>query len=382
MKKKIAILGSTGSIGRQTLEVVDRFPQLFEVAALAAGSNTGLLAEQVRKYKPRLVAIAREELMADLRDQLQNIKVEITGGLDGLTQVATVQEASLVVTSVTGAVGLIPTVEAIKQGKDIALANKETLVAAGELVTALAREKGVRLLPVDSEHSAIFQCLQGAPEKGLDKLILTASGGPFRGKKTADLAGVTREMALNHPNWAMGAKITVDSASMMNKGLEVIEARWLFDKGFEDIEVLVHPQSIIHSMVRFADGSILAQLGLPDMRLPIQYALSYPERWENDFPRLDFIKAGQFTFEEPDLETFACLRLAFEAGKRGGTLPAVMNAANEIAVALFLEGTIKFLQIPELIERVMGDHNIIDKPSLEEILEADREARIRAKKFA
>ena len=381
MKKKLAILGSTGSIGRQTLEVVDRFPHLFEVVALVAGSNVNLLAEQINKYQPALAGIANQEKEKELKELVKVKNIELTSGPSALLQGATVEEAQVVVTSVTGTVGLVPTVAAIKKGKDIALANKETLVAAGELITTLVKEMGVKILPVDSEHSAIFQCLQGAPSKGLAKIILTASGGPFRGKSREDLVKVTREMALNHPNWSMGRKITIDSATMMNKGLEVMEARWLFGLDYDHIEVVIHPQSIIHSMVEFADGSILAQLGLPDMRLPIQYALSYPERWSNDFPKLDFRQYSQLTFAEPDMDTFSCLSLAFEAGRSGGTLPAVLNAANEEAVALFLDGKIKFLQIPQLIEKTMNDHIIISNPSLEEILEADYLAREQVKKL-
>lgn len=374
MKKRIAILGSTGSIGRQTLEVIDRFPERFEVVALAAGSNVDELIRQSLKYKPKLVSIGQPK-------DVQRIKTMVPGGtavsfgIEGMVEAAVMDEVDVVVTSVTGTLGLLPTVEAIKAGKDIALANKETLVAAGELVMALIREKKVKLLPVDSEHSAIFQSLNGEKRSEISKLILTASGGPFRTKPCEELVNITPEDALRHPNWSMGRKITIDSATLMNKGLEVIEARWLFDVDFKNIEVVIHPQSIIHSMVEFVDGSVIGQMGLPDMKLPIQYALSYPERWENGFPKLDLLKIGNLTFERPRTEAFPALPLAFEAGSLGGTMPAVMNAANELAVEMFLAGKIGFNKIVELIEQVMDNHKLIKNPDLTGILENDRWAR-------
>ena len=375
MKKKIAILGSTGSIGCQALEVVEKFPEALEVVGLSAGSNINLLREQIAKYKPNMVSLMDKAMAETLSLELKGQDVQVFFGPEGLTQVATHPEAEVIITSVTGTVGLIPTVQAIKAGKDIALANKETLVAAGELVMALAKKYGVKILPVDSEHSAIFQCLLGESAKTVEKVILTASGGPFRGMNKKDLAQVTLEMALKHPNWDMGAKITIDSATMMNKGLEVIEAKWLYDLTPEQIQVVVHPQSIIHSMVQYADGSVIAQLGLPDMRLPIQYALSYPNRWGNDFPKIDFWQLGDLSFTPPDLDAFPCLRLAFDALKAGGTLPAAMNAANEKAVELFLGKSIGFGDIANIIEKVMLKHNKINKPELEEVLVADTWAR-------
>lgn len=375
MKKKIAILGSTGSIGRQTLEVVDRFPDILEVVALSAGANLTLLQEQINKYKPKMACLSDPQQAAKLSVELKDEQIKVVGGMEGLIQVATHPEATIVVTSVTGTVGLLPTVEAIKAGKDIALANKETLVAAGELVMALAREHQVKILPVDSEHSAIFQCLQGEPRKALEKILLTASGGPFRGKSRDELAAVTPEMALKHPNWSMGAKITIDSATLINKGLEVIEAKWLYGVEYEQIQVVVHSQSIIHSMVQFQDGSVIAQLGLPDMRLPIQYALSYPDRWSNDFPKIDFWQLGDLSFMPPDMEAFPGLGLAFQAGRIGGTMPAVMNAANEKAVELFLKKKIGFADIPRLVEEAMQSHVVKNSPVLDEILLADSWAR-------
>jgi 1-deoxy-D-xylulose-5-phosphate reductoisomerase len=374
MKKRISILGSTGSIGCQTLDVIDRFPERFEIVGLAAGTNLSRLAEQVNKYCPKIVSIANKEDIKQFREMIPK-GIIITAGVEGMTQTAVMEEAELVVTSITGTLGLVPTVEAVKAGKDIALANKETLVAAGQLVTTLVKENKVKLLPVDSEHSAIFQCLNGENINEVNKLILTASGGPFRNKGREDLARVTVDEALKHPNWTMGKKITIDSATMMNKGLEIIEARWLFDIGFDNIEVLVHPQSIIHSMVEFADGSVMAQLGTPDMRLPIQYALSYPNRLESDYPKLDLLSVKNLSFEKPCTDLFPCLELAFIAGRQGGTMPAVMNAANEQAVALFLDGRIKFLDIPEMIEKVMMRHDCINNPGLSEILECDSWAR-------
>lgn len=381
MKKRISVLGSTGSIGRQTLEVVDMFPEMFEVVGLAAGTNFDLLVRQAQKYRPAIVSIAEKNNVSAVRAMLPD-EISVSTGLEGMIEVAVAEGVDIVVTSVTGTLGLIPTVEAVKAGKNIALANKETLVAAGELVKTLADAKGVSLLPVDSEHSAVFQCLIGENRQDINKLILTASGGPFFNKSREELLHVTLEDALKHPNWSMGRKITVDSATMMNKGLEVIEAHWLFGIELERIEVLVHPQSIIHSMVEFADGSVKAQLGLPDMRLPIQYALSYPRRISNDFPRLDLLSVGKLTFDEPRTKDFPCLELAYEAGRQGGTMPAVMNAANEKAVAMFLEGQIGFLGIPSLIEKVMVNHRPVPGPDLATVLESDQWAREEAERVA
>jgi 1-deoxy-D-xylulose-5-phosphate reductoisomerase len=371
--KKISILGSTGSIGRQTLQVVDMFPGEFEVVGLSAGSNLDLLVEQVHKYKPAVVSIMDQTRFLELRQALSGLRLEILCGEEGLTRVASYPTADVLVTAVSGSIGLTPTLEAIRQGKVIALANKETLVAAGSLVMAEARKFGAQIIPVDSEHSAIFQCLE-QEGKAVSRLLVTASGGPFRGKKRQDLSGVSKEVALRHPNWAMGAKITIDSATLMNKGLEVIEARWLFDLDWDKISVLVHPQSIVHSMVEYQDGSILAHLGQPDMRIPIQYALTYPNRRGNSLEKLNLV-GKTLTFEEPDLESFPALALAFEAGRRGGSLPAVMNAANEIAVQLFLADKLDFLTITHLVEKVMASHELINNPDLEQILQADAWAR-------
>jgi 1-deoxy-D-xylulose-5-phosphate reductoisomerase len=371
--KKISILGSTGSIGRQTLQVVDMFPGEFEVVGLSAGSNLDLLVEQVHKYKPAVVSIMDQTRFLELRQALSGLRLEILCGEEGLTRVASYPTVDVLVTAVSGSIGLTPTLEAIRQGKVIALANKETLVAAGSLVMAEARKFGAQIIPVDSEHSAIFQCLE-QEGKAVSRLLVTASGGPFRGKKRQDLSGVSKEVALRHPNWAMGAKITIDSATLMNKGLEVIEARWLFDLDWDKISVLVHPQSIVHSMVEYQDGSILAHLGQPDMRIPIQYALTYPNRRGNSLEKLNLV-GKTLTFEEPDLESFPALALAFEAGRRGGTLPAVMNAANEIAVQLFLADKLDFLTITHLVEKVMASHELINNPDLEQILQADAWAR-------
>lgn len=381
MKKRIAVLGSTGSIGCQTLEVVDMFPDRFEVVGLAAGYNLHRLAEQVHKYSPQIVSIGRPEDLQVFRPMVPH-EIELTAGIDGMSEVAVHNHVDIVVTSVTGTLGLLPTVAAVEAGKDIALANKETLVAAGDLVMSLVRERGVNILPVDSEHSAIFQCLNGAHRSDVRKLLLTASGGPFKDKTVDEISMVSIEDALNHPNWSMGRKITVDSATMMNKGLEVIEARWLFDVCFESIEVLIHPQSIIHSMVEFNDGSVIAQLGVPDMRVPIAYALSYPDRWANVFPKLDLLEVRELTFEKPRPEVFPSLSLAFAAGKCGGSMPAVMNAANEVAVSMFLGGRIGFTDIPELVEKVMSNHTCRSKPGLSEILDADHWAREEAVRLA
>ena len=338
--KKIAILGSTGSIGTQTLEIVRTNGDL-EVTALAAGNNIDLLEKQIREFKPKLAAVWKEERANELKDKINDLDVKVVSGMDGLLEVARQPESEILVTAIVGMIGILPTIEAINAGKDIALANKETLVTAGHIIMSLAKEKGVSILPVDSEHSAIFQSLQGGQQKALHKILLTASGGPFRGKKLEDLANIQVEDALKHPNWAMGRKITIDSSTMVNKGLEVIEAKWLFGVDVDQIQVVVQPQSIIHSMVEYEDGAVIAQLGTPDMKLPIQYALYYPERRYLPGDRLDFSTLQQITFEQPDLETFYGLKLAFEAGRTGGSLPTVLNAANEKAVALFLDRKIK-----------------------------------------
>ena len=334
--KKIAILGSTGSIGTQTLEIVRTNGDL-EVTALAAGNNIDLLEKQIREFKPKLAAVWKEERANELKDKINDLDVKVVSGMDGLLEVARQPESEILVTAIVGMIGILPTIEAINAGKDIALANKETLVTAGHIIMPLAKEKGVSILPVDSEHSAIFQSLQGGQQKALHKILLTASGGPFRGKKLEDLENIQVEDALKHPNWAMGRKITIDSSTMVNKGLEVIEAKWLFGVDVDQIQVVVQPQSIIHSMVEYEDGAVIAQLGTPDMKLPIQYALYYPERRYLPGDRLDFSTLQQITFEQPDLETFYGLKLAFEAGRTGGSLPTVLNAANEKAVALFLD---------------------------------------------
>ncbi len=370
--KKIAILGSTGSIGTQTLEVV-RENKDIEVLGLAAGSNIRLLEEQIREFQPKLVAVWKEEAANALRENIKDLDVKVVAGMDGLLEIAAMEGTEILVTAIVGMIGIRPTIEAIKAGKDIALANKETLVTAGHIIMPLAQEYGVRILPVDSEHSAIFQSLQGGQEKALHKILLTASGGPFRGRKREDLINIQVEDALKHPNWEMGRKITIDSSTLVNKGLEVIEAKWLFDVDIDQIEVVVHPQSIIHSMVEYVDGAIVAELGTPDMKLPIQYALYYPERRFLPGSRVDFKALSQLTFETPDMETFYGLRLAFEAGRIGGTLPTVFNAANELAVSKFLERKIKYPEIPEIIENCMMNHKNIENPSVDEILQTERE---------
>lgn len=370
--KKIAILGSTGSIGTQTLEIVRTNGDL-EVTALAAGNNIDLLEKQIREFKPKLAAVWKEERANELKDKINDLDVKVVSGMDGLLEVARQPESEILVTAIVGMIGILPTIEAINAGKDIALANKETLVTAGHIIMPLAKEKGVSILPVDSEHSAIFQSLQGGQQKALHKILLTASGGPFRGKRLEDLANIQVEDALKHPNWAMGRKITIDSSTMVNKGLEVIEAKWLFGVDVDQIEVVVQPQSIIHSMVEYVDGAVIAQLGTPDMKLPIQYALYYPERRYLPGDRLDFRGLAQLTFEEPDLETFYGLRLAYEAGKAGGSLPTVFNAANEKAVSKFLNREIRFLEIPEMIQACMEAHKNIANPSVDEILQTEAE---------
>lgn len=370
--KKIAILGSTGSIGTQTLEIV-RTNKDLEVVALAAGSNIDLLERQIREFRPRLAAVWKEDRAAELKSRLTDVDVRVVTGMDGLLEVAAVPESQILVTAIVGMIGIRPTIEAIRAGKDIALANKETLVTAGHIIMPLAKEYGVSILPVDSEHSAIFQSLQGGQRKALHKILLTASGGPFRGKKREELEHIQVEDALKHPNWEMGRKITIDSSTMVNKGLEVIEAKWLFGVTVDQIQVVVQPQSIIHSMVEYEDGAVIAQLGTPDMKLPIQYALYYPERRYLPGERLDFGTLTQITFEKPDMETFYGLKLAFEAGRRGGSLPTVLNAANERAVAMFLDRKIRYPEIPEIIQSCMENHKNIPDPTVEEILKTEQE---------
>ena len=370
--KKIAILGSTGSIGTQTLEIV-RTNKDIKVTALAAGRNIDLLEKQIREFEPKLAAVWSENLASELKSRVRDMQVEVLSGMDGLLAVAAEQEAEILVTAIVGMIGILPTIEAIKAGKDIALANKETLVTAGHIIMPLAEQHHVSILPVDSEHSAIFQSLQGGQRKALHKILLTASGGPFRGRKREELENIQVEDALKHPNWEMGRKITIDSSTMVNKGLEVIEAKWLFGVNVDQIQVVVQPQSIIHSMVEYEDGAVIAQLGTPDMKLPIQYALYYPERRYLPGERLDFGTLTQITFEKPDMETFYGLKLAIEAGKRGGSLPTVFNAANEKAVALFLDRKIRYLQIPEIIQECMENHKNISDPSVEEILKTEQE---------
>ena len=370
--KKIAILGSTGSIGTQTLDVVREHPDELQVVALAAGSNKERLKEQIKEFHPELVSLSDEKKAQELREELAGEPVEVVCGMDGLITVAGVDSAEVVVTAVVGMMGILPTMEAIRKGKDIALANKETLVTAGHLIIPMTKEYGVSILPVDSEHSAIFQSLQGEPKAALDKILLTASGGPFRGKSAEFLETVTLEDALNHPNWPMGPKITIDSSTMVNKGLEVMEAKWLFGVDYSQIEVVIQPQSIIHSMVQYVDGAIIAQLGTPDMRVPIEYALFYPERRSLSGDRLDFSKLSQITFEKPDYKVFRGLSLAIEAGKTGGTMPTVFNAANERAVAKFLKGEIKYTDIVRSIEKCMDAHKVSAHPDLEEILATEQ----------
>lgn len=374
-RRGIAICGSTGSIGTQALEVVAKQADKFRVEVLTAGSNADLLIKQALLYKPNAVVIGDESKYEYVKETLWSHDIKTYAGADALEQVVQMEDIDMVLTAMVGFAGLRPTLKAIEAGKQIALANKETLVVAGELVTKAAAQKGVNIYPVDSEHSAIFQCLAGEFHNPIEKIYLTASGGPFRGKKRADLAGVTKAQALKHPNWEMGAKITIDSASMMNKGLEVIEAKWLFNLKPDQIDVIVHPQSIIHSIVQFEDGSMKAQMGLPDMKLPIQYAMGYPNRLSNDFPRFNFMDYPSLTFEQPDMDTFGNLALAFEAMKQGGNMPCILNAANEIGVAAFLKDEIKFLDIQRLIEGSMEKATFIEKPTLEQYLETDKETR-------
>ncbi len=370
--KKIAILGSTGSIGTQTLEVVRSNPEL-QVVALAAGSSVEKMEEQIREFHPVLAAMWTEKAAEELRVRVADTGVRVVSGMEGLLEIAVMPESQVLVTAIVGMIGIRPTIAAIEAGKDIALANKETLVTAGHIIMPLAQRHGVAVLPVDSEHSAIFQSLNGEPADKIEKILLTASGGPFRGRSREQLKDIQVEDALKHPNWAMGRKITIDSSTLVNKGLEVMEAKWLFGVDLDRIQVVVHPQSIIHSAVQFVDGAIMAQLGTPDMKLPIQYALFYPDRRPMTGKRVDFFDLAQITFEKPDTETFTGLALAYEAAKAGGSLPTVYNAANEKAVALFLERRIAYLQIPELIGEAMEQHKVIEAPTVEQILEAEAE---------
>jgi 1-deoxy-D-xylulose-5-phosphate reductoisomerase len=374
-KKNIAILGSTGSIGTQTLEVIENSKEYFQVELLSANSNADLLAEQAIKFQPNAVVIGQQEKYQYLKDKLNQYPIKVYCGMEALEQAVQMESIDIVLTALVGYSGLGPTLKAIEAGKPIALANKETLVVAGELVTKLAAEKGVNIYPVDSEHSAIFQCLAGEFHNKIEKIYLTASGGPFRGKKRDELLTITKAQALKHPNWVMGAKITIDSASLMNKGLEVIEAKWLFGLQKEQIDVIVHPQSIIHSIVQFNDGSMKAQLGLPDMKLPILYALNYPNRILTDFKRFDFLNYPSFTFEKPDLETFKNLALAYSAMEKGGNSPCILNAANEIAVELFLQDKIGFLAMSDLINDCLQKIEYIEKPSYQDYINTDLETR-------
>jgi 1-deoxy-D-xylulose-5-phosphate reductoisomerase len=378
--KKIAILGSTGSIGCNALDIVEKNPELFQIVALSAGQNIALLREQIIKFKPKLAAVSTKESAQRLRDGLNvKEKVKIIYGEEGLKELASFPTSDVVISSISGAAGLMPTLTAIEAGKDIALANKETMVAAGKIVTSRAKKKGVNIIPVDSEHSAIFQCLEGKKHENLRRIILTASGGPFLNFTKNELRKVKPHQALKHPKWKMGKKITIDSASLMNKGLEVIEAKWLFGMEISNIDVLIHPQSIVHSLVEFIDGAVLAQMGIADMRIPIAYALTYPQRIINDLPPLQLTKTRNLEFFMPDVNKFPCLGLAYRAGVCGGTTPAVLNAANEIAVEAYLDGKIKFTDLPEVIEEVLNMHDSSVDPSLEEILQADRWARMQAK---
>ncbi len=375
-KRKVAILGSTGSIGTQALEVIDEQSDLFEVEILTVNKNADLLIQQAKKYKPNSVVIVDDKQYKKVKDALWDDGISVYAGSEALEQVVAFKEVDIVLTALVGYAGLKPTIAAINAGKTIALANKETLVVAGDLITKLAKEKGVQIYPVDSEHSAIFQCLAGEYMNPIEKIVLTASGGPFRGKSLADLAKVTKAQALKHPNWDMGAKITIDSASLMNKGLEVIEAKWLFDLKADQIDVIVHPQSIIHSLVQFEDGSMKAQMGLPDMKLPIQYAMGYPKRLKNKFTRFNFLDYPQLTFEAPDTKTFRNLALAFKAMNTGGNAPCILNASNEVVVDAFLNDKIGFLQMSDVIEECMESVKLIDQPTLSDYVNTDEETRI------
>lgn len=374
MTERISILGSTGSIGQSTLEVIRQHPDQFEVVALAAGRNVQEMIQQIKNFKPRLVSLSTKELAEQVRSEVGD-EVKVVWGEEGLIEVATHPDATFLVSALVGSVGLKPTLAAIQAGKKIGLANKETLVTAGHLVTKAAQESGVPILPIDSEHSAIFQCMNGERKRDIVRLILTASGGAFRDWTREQLKEATVEQALKHPNWSMGAKVTIDSATLMNKGLEVIEAHWLFDIPYEKIDVIIHPQSIIHSMIEYCDGSVIAQLGTPDMKVPIQYALSYPYRLPLQTERLDFVQLSRLDFKEPDMERFPCLRMAYEAGKVGGTMTTVLNAANEVAVEHFLNRKCSFIEIEEIVQKTLEKHQPISSPSLEEIEEADQWAR-------
>ena len=374
--KHIAILGSTGSIGTQALEVIRQNSDRFKVFVLTANNNADLLVKQALEFNPPYVVLTNESKFIEVKNALSSTNTKVLCGIDELCEVLAKPEITLVLTAMVGFAGLIPTLAAIKAGKDIALANKETLVVAGELVNSLAKEHGVKILPVDSEHSAIFQCLAGVERNPIEKIYLTASGGPFRGKDRAFLANVTKAQALKHPNWVMGAKITIDSASLMNNGLEVIEAKWLFNLKSEQIDVIVHPQSIVHSIAQFTDGSMKAQLGLPDMKLPIHYAFSYPQRIKTNFPRFDFFNYPQLTFEKPDLETFTNLALAFKALQKGGNMPCVLNAANEIVVQAFLEDKIGFLQMSDVIAKSLDKMPFIKTPTIDDYMQCDKETRL------
>ncbi|MFD0999066.1 1-deoxy-D-xylulose-5-phosphate reductoisomerase [Ohtaekwangia kribbensis] len=377
-KKNIAILGSTGSIGTQALEVIAAHPEAFEVEVLTAQNNAALLIEQAIKFKPNAVVIVNEDHYTTVKDALAKEHVKVYAGEKALADIVQMDTIDLVLTALVGYSGLRPTIKAIEAGKTIALANKETLVVAGDLITRLAREKGVNIYPVDSEHSAIFQCIVGEFHNKIEKIILTASGGPFRGRKKDELVAVTKAQALKHPNWSMGAKVTIDSATLMNKGLEVIEAKWLFGLRTNQVEVVVHPQSIIHSLVQFEDGSIKAQMGLPDMKLPIQFAMTFPDRLKSDFPRFDFSNYPSLTFEKPDTETFRNLALAFDALTRGGNMPCVLNAANEVAVAGFLKDSVGFLEMSDIVERCLSKMDYVVNPSYEDYVNTDKETRARA----
>jgi 1-deoxy-D-xylulose-5-phosphate reductoisomerase len=380
-KKRVAILGSTGSIGTQALEVIAEQSDFFEVEVLTALNSVDLLIQQAIQFQPNAVVIGNEENYLKVKEALSGHDIKVYAGMDAISQVVQFSTVDIVLTAMVGYAGLVPTMKAIEAGKNIALANKETLVVAGELITKLAREKGVNIYPVDSEHSAIFQCLAGEFHNPIEKIYLTASGGPFRGKKTEDLMQVTKEQALKHPNWTMGAKITIDSATLMNKGLEIIEAKWLFNLKPEQIEVIVHPQSIIHSIVQFEDGSMKAQMGLPDMKLPIQYALGYPNRLKCNFPRFNFLQYPQLTFEQPDKKTFNNLNLAYEALQKEGNSACILNAANEIAVEYFLKDKIKFLDIAKINEKTMQKVSFVKNPTISDYIETDKEARIMAKEL-
>lgn len=376
-KRRLAILGSTGSIGTQTLDVVRKHPDAFEVEVLTAQSNLKRLVEQAIEFKPNTVVIGEEKLYRELADILEPYSIKVFAGAQAISEVTEMDTIDLVVIALVGFAGLKPTLTALQSGKPIAIANKETLVVAGEIVTNLAREKAVNIYPVDSEHSAIFQCLAGEFHNPVELIYLTASGGPFRGKDSAYLSTITKEQALKHPNWSMGCKVTIDSASMMNKGLEVIEAKWLFGLRPDQIKVVIHPESIIHSLVQFEDGSLKAQMGLPDMRLPIQYAISYPNRLKSDFPRFNFADYAKLTFEEPDIKTFRSLALAYEALNKGGNMPCILNASNEVVVNAFLKDQIRFVEMPDVIEKMMSIMSFIKTPTYDDYVNTDKETRLR-----